>query len=301
MINSVNYTNTNNYEKNTKLRNKGLIKSLLCTLPIGLAHGKVSDVALKSMKNISQLTENDFIMLQNSAQEALSRTGLKEKGVDILRSNDKKTIDIIKTELNLNKLTKGCSDSVKNIVAEVRASIYKTGSNAAFFPKTNKIILPEKLLQTSVFHEMGHALNCNDGKILKLLQKSRYVSKFAPIVILMISLLNKRKTTDEPSNNKSVRILDGIKKNAGKLTTLAMLPTVLEEGIASLRGDKIARGLVKDGKLTKEILNKVRLNNVIGFATYVLSVVATVLSTKLAIKFKDNIQKKYETKKIQKN
>lgn len=170
-----------------------------------------------------------------------------------------------------------------------------------FFPKTNKIILPEKLLQTSVFHEMGHALNCNDGKILKLLQKSRYVSKFAPIVILMISLLNKRKTTDEPSNNKSVRILDGIKKNAGKLTTLAMLPMVLEEGIASLRGDKIARGLVKDGKLTKEILNKVRLNNVIGFATYVLSVVATVLSTKLAIKFKDNIQKKYETKKIQKN
>lgn len=40
MINSVNYTNTNNCEKNTKLRNKGLIKSLLCTLPIGLAHWK---------------------------------------------------------------------------------------------------------------------------------------------------------------------------------------------------------------------------------------------------------------------
>lgn len=135
MINSVNYTNTNNCEKNTKLRNKGLIKSLLCTLSIGLAHGKVSDVALKSMKNISQLTKNDFIMLQNSAQEALSRTGLKEKGVDILRSNDKKTIDIIKTELNLNKLTKGCSDPVKDIVAEVHASIYKTGSNAAFFSK----------------------------------------------------------------------------------------------------------------------------------------------------------------------
>lgn len=323
-----------NNNRNKKYRNKGFMRAQMATMPLKLATTAISCPLLKGMQKVSNLSHEDSVTLVKAAQEGLEQTGLKEKGVrtftlkyincdflKIMRGNyneirklfsetkkDKKAINAIKEELNNNKqftkilkkssLNKYLSESdMLDIAAKSVAQMFKTGSNAAYLQNANKIILPDKVLQTSVFHEMGHALNNNGGKILKYLQMARPLANKLPGIILTASLLNKRKTTDKPSDNKAEKVLDGVKKNAGKLTVLAMLPMVLEEGIASIRGDKIARNLVKDGKLTKELLKKVRLTNAAGFCSYTLLLATTALSTKLAIKVKDGIQEKYELKK----
>ena len=135
---------------------------------------------------------------------------------------------------------------------------FKTNAAVGFLPNTNKIIIPEDALQASVFHEMGHALNANSSKILKTFQKTRVASAVVPLAVLLISLLNKRKTTDETKETDSPiqKGADFVKRNAGKLTFLSFAPMLFEEGLASLRGQGIAKKFVQDGSLSKEIFKK---------------------------------------------
>ncbi len=205
----------------------------------------------------------------------------------------------------LSKQPKDFRDTILSIGAKISGLQYKEGSNAAFLPHANKIILPSKSLQTSVFHEMGHALNANGGVLLKTLQKMRPMAKIVPAIVLTLALLNKRKTTDEKLENNSLKnrvqnVKDGIKKNAGIITAASMLPMVLEEGIASIRGQGVAKKLIKEGLLSKKLLNKIRLTNLGGFATYTLGMVGAAFATKIAIDVKDKIQANYEQKKLAK-
>ena len=75
---------------------------------------------------------------------------------------------------------------------------------------------------------------------------------------------------------------------------------VSEEAIASLRGQQIAKKLVESGDLSKELFKKIKLTNLCGFSTYVLSALTMVATAKVAIKIKDSIQEKYEAKKLAK-
>lgn len=180
------------------------------------------------------------------------------------------------------------------------------GLNACYLPKANKIITPDKHLQTSVFHEIGHALNANGNILTKGLQKCRPLAKFVPTIVLLVSLLNKTpKNANNSEENKSEGILkktaNGIKNHAGLISGLAIAPIVIEEGLASLRGQKLAKGLVKEGKLSKELFKKIKLTNLGDFTSYASLLVATVIAINAAIKAKDKAQQKYEDKIMAKN
>ena len=227
---------------------------------------------------------------------------------------DEGALNVIKTELQSSKRFKRLSkipmfnemkDSIAEIGAKVNGLIFKEGMNAAYFPKANAIITPSKSLRTSIFHEMGHAMNANGGIILKSLQKMRPMASIVPAIVLADALLNKRKTTDEKLENNSVgnviqNVRLGVKKHAGLISAAAMLPMVVEEGIASLRGQKLAKGLVKDGILSKDLFKKIKLTNLGGFTTYAATMVGIGLATKVAVDVKDTIQAKYEQKKLAK-
>ncbi len=241
-------------------------------------------------ENIKKATET----ATKTAKETLS--GIKEC--------DKNAYDALKEEIGCSKPIKKLAKSlganmerVKELLADSMASMFKSGNNACYLSHANKIITPDKVLRTSAFHEMGHALNANGGIILKSLQNMRPVKSLAPLVLL-IGLANKRKTTDKTNENDSKiqKTKDFVKRNAGKLAFLTYAPMVLEEGLASLRGENVARKLVKSGDLSKELFKKVKLTNACGFATYVLGAISVALATKLAIKVKDDIQAKHEQK-----
>ena len=248
---------------------------------------------------VSECTINGFI---ENAKTALSYNRKDTKALLALR-------DEIMSNKRFSSFLSGQPQDFKNTILSIGAKVsglkFKEGSNAAFFRHANKIILPSKSLQTSVFHEMGHALNANGGGVLKTLQEVRPLAKFVPLFVITSALLNKRKTTDEKLENTSLKnkvqnVKDGIKKNAGIITAASMLPMVLEEGIASLRGQGVAKKLMKDGMLSKKFLNKIRLSNLGGFATYALAMAGSAIAAKVAIDVKDKIQENYEQKKLAK-
>lgn len=200
----------------------------------------------------------------------------------------------------LNEFGENLGKEVGKAIGKVKTLSFKLGENACCLIETKKIIIPDKHLQTSVFHEMGHALNSNG--ILKGFQKCRPLASILPAFILFAALANKRKVNDETyaDDSKLQKGKDFIKRNAGKLTFLSMMPMVAEEGIASLRGQKIAKNLVKSGDLTKNLFRKIKLTNLCGFSTYLLGAAAATATVKAAISIKDKTQAKYEAKQMAK-
>lgn len=201
------------------------------------------------------------------------------------------------------------ANAVTDLMSELRAKTlaipYREGKNAGFIIDVNKIITPEKSLSLSVFHEMGHALNKNGGALLRNLQKIRLIGAMLSGYILMIALMNKRKKTDEKLENNSIKNVaqngaDFVKRNAGKLTAIAFLPMVLEEAIASVRGQKIAKSFVNNGTLSKKLFNKMVLSNILGLSTYILAMISAGITAKFAVDIKDKIQAKYEAKVMDK-
>ena len=311
--------------------NRGQLVYSAATTPVGIA----SLGSMFAMRKVSEISKADSIELSKAVQKGLKDSGLAEKGVKVFKiqeralpknmdsytdfladhlfgldfgKKDKKALNALAEEIKSNKKIQQLTKRIENFDLKKAAKgtpmamQYKLGLNAGFLPHANKIITPSNHLQTSVFHEMGHALNANGNKLLKNLQKVRPVAMVLPAVILMVSLLNKRKTTDAPKENDKAmqKGADFVKKNAAGLTVLSMLPMVLEEGLATLRGQGIAKNLVKSGDLSKEILKKVKLTNLGGFASYALMLIGTALGVKAAITVKDKIQAKHEAKYTEK-
>ena len=225
---------------------------------------------------------------------------------------DRKAVSALMEEVNkiqlsnpISKFLKGrkkdvdtvFSTQLKGMMNKIKISQYllkfKLGLNAAFFHNSNKILIPEKMLNTSAFHEMGHALNANFGKFSKVLQKMRPVSIIVPAIISLMALTTKRKVSDIPTegDSKAQKIKHFVKANAGKLTFLAFTPMLAEEGLASLKGGKIAKKV-----LDPSLLKKVRTTNALGFASYTLCAVASGVGVALGVKVKDNIQTKHKQK-----
>ena len=328
--NSIN--NQTERNRQPKIRNKGIIRASYIPTMIAVPTSVTSIKLLNAMKKLSSISKDDSIELSKAVQKGLHETGLYDKGVRVYKIKEnptlsefmKKIIELVKkfitkkvdknsiseTETLVKNLTKYDRKDLKALnaiteevrgneeIAKFQALIFKEGANACYLPHANKIITPDKSLQTSVFHEMGHALNNNGGMLLKALQKARPLAKIAPPIILLVALLNKRKTTDKPKENDSKlqKGADFVKKNAGILTGLSFMPMILEEGIASLRGQKIAKNLTKTGELSKELFKKVKQTNLCGFTSYALAGIIGYIGAKLAVKVKDKIQANYENK-----
>ena len=276
----------------------------------GVRAYSVQEISKKDIKNlINGLRQN-----KENPEKLFSAFEEFGKKITTYSSEEQPALEIMKKEVAASKRFKRLvkipmfsemKDTITDAGAKSQGLMFKLGMNAAYFPHGNGIITPSKTLQTSIFHEMGHALNNNGGVILKTLQKMRPMAKIVPAIVITDALLNKRKTTDEKLPNNSVKnviqnVRDGIKKHAGLISAAAMLPMVVEEGIASLRGQKLAKGLVKDGILSKDLFKKIKLTNLGGFTTYAATMVGIGLATKVAVDVKDKIQAKYEQKKLAK-
>lgn len=170
---------------------------------------------------------------------------------------------------------------------------FKLGINAAFLPNVNQIVVPDKALSVSAFHEMGHAMNANFSKVGKFLQQNRKIAMIAAPAIALVAICTKKKVSEPKSEKKIQQAKDFVKRNAGKLSFLAFAPVLIEEAMASLKGNKMAKMV-----LSPELLKKVKMTNALGFSSYLLAAATTGLTTMLAVKIKDNIQEKHEQKRL---
>lgn len=123
-------------------------------------------------------------------------------------------------------------NNIKNYPPDLWESLVPVakGENA-FYTDQFKLAVAPKSKPSLILHELGHAINAHKGKFLKTLQKSRMYVSAVPTALLMLNSLFKR------DDNR----LNFVERNAGVIGFAAFLPTIAEEGLASIRGVKAAR------------------------------------------------------------
>lgn len=252
-------------------------------------HKIISPKISKNMENLSNtLTNDEFKKVNDAIENAMETSGLKDKGVDVIKAttdNSNKIKNIISEEMN-NGIAKYYPKAFKEQIASTNQYLVKQGKNAFYTFKSKKIIMPENRLSLAFFHEAGHAMNANLSKLGKILQKCRPMALLA-IPVSLIALWKTKKAPGEEPKNGLDRITTFIKNNAGKLTFLAFLPTLLEEGLASVKGNKLAKKL-----LSPELAKKVAKTNALGFSSYALLATLSGLGVYLGTKVKDAIASK---------
>lgn len=248
----------------------------------------VAPVAMKKMAEINKnITEDEFITVESAIERTIENTGLNKKGVEIIKATPENMDEISRIMLNEldNITTKYTPEFIKKFVANIISSTVKDGENAYFAPKAQKIIRPAKELELTIFHEIGHALNKNFGKIGKAMQKCRALSILSVPISLIALWKTKKAPNQEPKRNTD-KATTFIKENAGKLTFITFLPILLDEGLASIKGTKLAEKL-----LSPELTKKVLKSNALGFSTYLGLATLSSLGIYLGTKVKDAIAK----------
>lgn len=145
------------------------------------------------------------------------------------------------------------------------------GENA-FYADSLKLAVTPKNKPSLILHELGHAINAHKGKFLKFLQTTRgKLTALAPALVLLNNFSQKS------DNEKTF-----IERNAGKIGFLAFLPTIIEEGIASIRGIKAAKQIKQT--VDKSInLKPLKRNYAFAWMTYLISGIIFGIGTKLSL------------------
>ena len=162
------------------------------------------------------------------------------------------------------------------------------GLNACYIPSRKEILLNTEKATISGFHELGHAMNHLDSKIGKLLQKCRKPGMVIAGFMGSFAFLSRNKPKDSNRDLKDI-ILD----NSGKIAFIAVLPTIIEEAMASFKGVKIAReaglaeSLVKNLKsiYSKAFMSYAGYGLLAGFSVYVVGKIMEKFTRPKEIKF----------------
>lgn len=248
--------------------------------------GTYSKSYLYKGKAISKQEQEQY---WKTAEIVLQESGLKSKNVRLININDSnaKTIadEIIyarnkkgffrKTRRNKNR------DQVLRDKIEM---MYAKGRNACYVGLTSQILVNKEKMAFTAFHEMGHAYNAKFKGIQNGLSRTR--GKFARLIpfIFGAGLMIPKDNQNKPTENPLYKILLEFRKSAGLLVSLCLLPTVAEEGLASINGAKLAKKY-----LSTELYKKMNSLNTKAFISYVLAMFMAGLGTNLAIYIKDKV------------
>lgn len=249
-----------------------------------------SDSVMEKMTRFMQRGMPDIDTFQNvkaAAKKAIQDTGLGAKGMTL------KTVNAD----NIAAVTREIAEAAKgtpfiNRISQNLAKMFKFGVNAAFVPEKNKVYISEKGLYSSVFHELGHALNYNCTKFMKFMQKARILTPYGvPAVglgLFAAGLLHRVKpeSQDRPKSSWE-KTKDFVKQHSGKLTLLTFAPMLVEEAAASVKGIKIAKNY-----FTPEQVSKLVKGYKYAFGSYAQLALGLSAIVGLANMIADGIQKK---------
>ena len=234
------------------------------------------DVAVFKDSNLSQAIDIAFV-----------KSGLANKGVKFINATEANT-ELVKE--TINKALPKWMDKVpplKNIMlkgVQSKAVIMSKGENACFVPRAKAIIVNKEKIGWAAFHEMGHALNKFTPGVGKVLRSLKIPGKILALVAILTGLFKRKKVEGEKPQGAWDKTTTFIKNNCGKLAFLGMAPLLAEEGLASIKGAKLAKGLLSPEQFKT-------LNKLYGKAwlTYAGLAVGTGLAAYVASKVRDSI------------
>lgn len=251
------------------------------------------------MKNLISANRNctleEIDAFDKAAETALKENKLDTFGVTLNKVNkfselSEKDIKAFK-EIDKLPLSKEAKFNRKLLVSPTYQAMNGLNANFSFLDK--KITYNKELMPATVFHEMGHAKNYTQSFIGKSLQRlslftqsyGRNVKAASLISFLTILAPSASEQKDKPMTNTD-KTIAAFRKYGALLTMLPFLPTAIEEGMASHKGENMAKKY-----LSSDLLKRVKKSNRNGFLTYILTPVLWGIGTALGVKAKDNIIK----------
>lgn len=203
-----------------------------------------------------------------------------EKVVDYMKKKNNLNVDVhFINEGNKNNISRayGLGNSL-DVVAKGENAFYVDNLNLSQEAKNaglkSKIAVAPSSKPSLIQHELGHGINATK-KFTKLLQKSRRYSVYAPVALLLASKIMPQKENGQQNF---------IQRNAGILGFAAFLPTIIEEGLASFKGIKSAKEMLKKGLLKGPVkLNILKRNYAFALATYILAGIGLGVASKQTI------------------
>ena len=298
-INSANTNNKSQQSKNSLLSStKAALLAKATAGAIQLSGSVVAANAAK--KENSGLTGVQKGLIESASKKILNNTGLDKKGVSILDPEGLITpLDMIEDNIEEGKI----KNIIKKFVSYFEPiSSAQAGNNCFYCGQDfrnneilrNKILINMDKMPYFLFHEIGHAHNDHFSKILKSIQKNRGQIQALATIITLFSAFTKKAQPKEENNNeltKGQKAKNFIRNNSGKLAFIAMLPILLEEGIATLKGNKFAKEF-----LSSDMAKKVRKANAKGFVSYLAFAFANGFGAYIAKKVKDDSTEKKQIK-----
>lgn len=281
-------SNEQNYKKPSALAVAGgVVAGSITNNLVSQSRALYTPKIFKEMGKLSEsLTADEFKQVEDTVSQAVKDTGLDKKGVGIIKAtaeNAEEITQIMSKEIDANPITKIMPKFIKDIAATINTAQMASGKNACYTFASKKIIMPEKDLILAAFHEAGHAMNANLSTIGKALQKCRPLTMLM-VPISLIALFKTKKADGEEPKNKLDKATDFVKKHAGKLTFLTFAPILIEEGMATLKGNGLAKKL-----LSPDLAKKVSKTNALGYLTYLGMAVLSSVGIFLGTKVKDKI------------
>ncbi|MBR6163477.1 hypothetical protein IKQ26_06280, partial [bacterium] len=241
---------------------------------------------MNRIKGLCEENKDSFEQVTSAVQNALKDKGVLEKGVKIIdattEAGAREMEQVIKEELSRNRLLKGTPNVSKDLVSSLMTSMFQSGENAAYLPHTKTVVLSGDKLGLTVFHEAGHALNANASRIGKALQACRGASLLS-IPIGLIAVWKRPKMEGEEPKTPVDKATTFVKKHAGKLAFASFLPMLIEEGMASIKGCKIAK------TVSPEIFKATCKVNALAYLTYLGIALASGIGIAVARNIRDKI------------
>ena len=257
-----------------------------------------------------ELPQSENLRYWNAAQRAYQTSGLKKNGVELLDINptnlegvtkdtftkmDKKVNDIFGLKLNKKNKPKkprakwkyilfgpGSEDKLKSALKTV-----SEGGNAFYHGGSKSVFVNKEKMGFATFHEMGHAINANSSSARKALSIGRHLSMLCVPLMLVAAMLQKREPESQFEPKPEQRKKNFLKDNIGLITFGLMLPTVAEEGLASINATAMAKKVLKPQELKK--LNK---TNAKAWSTYAVGAILASAFAQFAVNIKDKLVEK---------
>lgn len=233
----------------------------------------------------SKLKNVDIVDISKLSDVTIKKNGLIETVYTVTdqiydhidKSQKKQFEKFIKPE-NIDKLLNG-PNRQKQLTA--MSEIFRQGKNAAFLPGINKILINTQKIGYAGFHEIGHAMNRNFSKIGKILQKMRIPATILTVILPFTAMLTKK--NDNPTS-KWQKTKKFIKDNVGKLTVLAFSPIVIEEIMASVKGQKLAKMCC-----SSKALKAVTKSHILSALSYISAAITSGVAAFAGNKVRDKI------------
>lgn len=195
---------------------------------------------------------------------------------DITNEDNKKLIDVAIQMREKHDLHQGPK----------RVEILPGTNGEAYFTHVgNKVVVGQDQI-SSLFHEIGHAVEENKTTVLKQLQRFRgHYTELSLALYMLMSMRPKNKDNyyqEDQNQGVGSKIANFVSKSDAVIPLIAFAPELITEAKASQYGLKFLKSKIGDTKINPEMIekslyNKIKKSYLTCFATYLFIPVSIML------------------------